>query len=141
MPAADELDEVQESDDEASEDGNAVDGNVATTMQLDDEEDAEGVKVTEIDAYWLQRAISEAYGKTDESLDAPAAQTLASKVLRLMDDCRVETELESQLVDLLGFDRFQLIKVRFVRWNVQGALVCRVMFVIYGLGFQFKTFT
>lgn len=110
--AAEEVDELADSDDE-EDGGEGADGdaNLATTMALDEADDAEGVKVTEIDAYWLQRAIAEAYSRAAEALDAPAAQTRATKVLALLADATGATELESQLVDLLGFDRFQLIKV------------------------------
>ena len=71
--------QVVGSDDEDAEGGEA-DGDAAagqalnTDMDLGAEGDRDALNVNQIDAYWLQRQIAEAYAKTDEPLDPAVAQ-------------------------------------------------------------------
>ncbi|VFQ99826.1 unnamed protein product [Cuscuta campestris] len=106
-----DLDVVPEDEDEDDD----VQANGAGTMQMgngidDDEmqEHDEGMtlNVQDIDAYWLQRKISQAYEK---QIDAQQSQILAEEVLKILaegDDHEVETKL---LVHL-QFEKFSLIK-------------------------------
>ena len=59
---------------------------------------------SEIDAFWLQRKIRE-FEK-----DAVNAQSLAEKVMASLHEAD-QRQLENQLVMLLGFERFSLIKL------------------------------
>lgn len=65
------------------------------------------IPVQEIDAYWVQRRISRAFEEGE--LDPTQAQDLAEGVATALDldDYR---EAENRLVELLDFDRFDLIK-------------------------------
>ncbi|PIA32529.1 hypothetical protein AQUCO_04400019v1 [Aquilegia coerulea] len=106
-----DYDQVQE-EEEDEDDGTDVHGSGAMQMGggIDDEDmqDAnEGMtlNVQDIDAYWLQRKISQAY----EEIDPQQCQKLAEEVLRLLaeDD---SMDIERRLVVLLDFDKFSLIK-------------------------------
>lgn len=76
-------------------------------MDVDAGEEArdDGIPVQEIDAYWLQRRVSKAFG----DIDPNAAQKLAEDTFDALQlpDAR---EVENRLVMLLDFDRFELIK-------------------------------
>ena len=86
--------------------------NLNTDMDLGDAEDtALALNVTEIGAYWLQRAINEAYTKDGESLDATATQAKDKEVLRLLGSSSETAQLETDLVFHLDFKRFELIKL------------------------------
>ena len=105
-----EADEVVESDldeDEGVEEDAETGVDIRTNMDVDDGEEAgeEGLKVQEIDAYWLQRRIARAY----ESIDASTSQRLAEEVLEILAG-EDEREMENKLVLLLDFDKFDLIK-------------------------------
>lgn len=69
-------------------------------------QDDGGISVQEIDAYWLQRRISQAFG---EAMDPAAAQALAEQVFAALqaDDLNAA---ENKVVGLLGFDHFDLAK-------------------------------
>jgi pre-mRNA-splicing helicase BRR2 len=104
-----DMDEVQEESD-GDEDGQ--DTRQAAAMQMggvDDEEMEEadeGLNVQDIDAYWLQRKISQAYG----DIDPQQSQKLAEEVLQTLaqgDD----RDVENRLVMLLDYDKFDLIKL------------------------------
>ena len=62
----------------------------------------------DIDAHWLQRAISKAFGFTDS--DAAESLELSEEVFKALatDDDR---DCENALVSLLDYDKFDLIKV------------------------------
>jgi pre-mRNA-splicing helicase BRR2 len=99
-------------DDDEGEDAMAAGGNLNTDMDLGAaEDDALALNVNEIDAYWLQRAIAEAYKKDDEPLDAAAAQQKDRDVLRLLAGNSEVAELEADLLFQLDYKRFELIKV------------------------------
>lgn len=63
------------------------------------------IPVQEIDAYWLQRRITKAFG----AIDPAQAQSLAEDTLAAL-RLRDLREAENKLVMLLDFDRFDLIK-------------------------------
>lgn len=78
---------------------------------IDDEdmEDAnEGMmlNVQDIDAYWLQRKISQSY----EAIDPQQSQKLAEEVLKILTEGD-DRDVENKLVILLGYDKFDLIKL------------------------------
>ncbi|KAK3020100.1 hypothetical protein RJ639_003724 [Escallonia herrerae] len=113
-----DLDVVQ--DDEEDED-DVAEGGGSGAMQMgggiDDDEDMkeanEGMtlNVQDIDAYWLQRTISQAY---EQQIDPQQCQKLAEEVLQILprgDD----REVESKLLVHFQFDKFKLIK--YLTWN------------------------
>lgn len=108
-----DFDEVQEEEEEEDEDGTDAGGMGVTAAGLDDDEgdDAQGlgVNVQDLDAYWLQRKIAQAYG----SIDPQQSQKLASEALGILEDFERwdEREAENRLVMLLDYDKFDLIKV------------------------------
>ncbi|WCJ44783.1 U5 small nuclear ribonucleoprotein helicase putative [Euphorbia peplus] len=105
-------------DDDEDEEGDVVEPNRSGAMQmgsgLDDEDMMEAdegmsLNVQDIDAYWLQRKISQAY---EQQIDPQQCQQLAEEVLKglaLKGDMDVENTLTLQL----GFDKFNLIKLLF----------------------------
>ncbi|KAL4388632.1 hypothetical protein GQ457_09G026400 [Hibiscus cannabinus] len=106
-----DLDMVQE-DEEDDDDG--VD-NGSGAMQMgggindDDAHEAnEGMSlnVQDIDAYWLQRKISQAY---DQQIDPQQCQKLAEEVLKILAEGD-DREVENNLLAHLQFDKFSLIK-------------------------------
>lgn len=131
-----EGDEVIEEDRDEDEDQPAAAGAVRARLDNDGQgdEDGQGLNAQEIDAYWLQRQVSKAFGG---SLDANQAQQLADDVLGVLGSSSVRTgrgclrggplaltpaclwppplqddrDVENRLVTLLDFDKFDLIKV------------------------------
>ncbi|KAI8532460.1 hypothetical protein RHMOL_Rhmol11G0215900 [Rhododendron molle] len=108
-----DLDMVQE--DEEEDDCDVMDVSDAGGMQMgggiddDDMQEAnEGMalNVQDIDAYWLQRKISQAY---EQQIDPQQSQKLAEEVLKILaeDD---DSEVETKLLVLLQFEKFGLIK-------------------------------
>ena len=99
--------EVHDSDDEEEAEG-GVDTQVAGTLRGQQSEEAEdedtGLSVHDIDAHWLQRQLSKHYS------DATLSSSLAEEVLGILqaDDERL---VENKLVQLLDFDKFDLIKL------------------------------
>jgi len=66
------------------------------------------VNVQDIDAYWLQRKIFQAYG--DGDIDVQQSQKLAENILKIIakgDD----RDVENHLVMLLDYEKFDLIKL------------------------------
>jgi pre-mRNA-splicing helicase BRR2 len=59
----------------------------------------------EIDAFWLQRKLGKIYD------DPQQAQVKVKEVLDILKEARDERDVENQLVLLLGFDQFELIKL------------------------------
>ncbi|KAL2643968.1 hypothetical protein R1flu_011555 [Riccia fluitans] len=104
-----DLDEVQEESD-GEEDGQEAQENEGMQMGgIDDEEMEEadeGLNVQDIDAYWLQRKISQAYG----DIDPQHSQKLAEEVLRYLAEGD-DRDVENRLVMLLDYDKFDLIKL------------------------------
>ncbi|CAG9460374.1 unnamed protein product [Pedinophyceae sp. YPF-701] len=75
-----------------------VEGDAAGDAELD---------LREVDAYWLQRQVSTALA----GAGADEAQAVADKALAALAGGSSERDLERQLVDLLDYDNFQLIKL------------------------------
>lgn len=107
-----DLDMVPE-DDEEEDDVMEADG--AGGMQMgggiDDDEGHEAkegmtLNVQDIDAYWLQRKISQAY---DQQIDPQQSQRLAEEVLKILAEGD-DREVETKLLVHLQFDKFSLIK-------------------------------
>ncbi|OMO90989.1 hypothetical protein COLO4_18725 [Corchorus olitorius] len=106
-----DIDMVQE-DDEDEEDGveNGAGGmHMGGGIDDDDMHEAnEGMSlnVQDIDAYWLQRKISQAY---DQQIDPQQRQKLAEEVLKILAEGD-DREVENNLLVNLQFDKFSLIK-------------------------------
>ncbi|KAL0446210.1 UNVERIFIED_CONTAM: DExH-box ATP-dependent RNA helicase DExH12 [Sesamum latifolium] len=64
------------------------------------------LNVQDIDAYWLQRKISQAY---DQNIDPQQSQKLAEEVLKILAEGD-DREVETKLLVHLQFDKFSLIK-------------------------------
>lgn len=103
--------QVQE---ESDDDDDGQESNAAGAMQMggiddeDMEEANEGltINVQDIDAYWLQRKISQAY----EEIDPQQSQKLAEEVLKILAEGD-DRDVENRLVMLLDYDKFELIKL------------------------------
>ncbi|RID53701.1 hypothetical protein BRARA_G01078 [Brassica rapa] len=103
-------DMVQEEDDEEDEEPQKTGG-----MQVDagiNEEDAgdanEGtsLNVQDIDAYWLQRKISQAY---EQQIDPQQCQVLAEELLKILAEGD-DRDVENKLLMHLQFEKFSLVK-------------------------------
>ncbi|KAK4389984.1 DExH-box ATP-dependent RNA helicase DExH12 [Sesamum angolense] len=112
-----DLDMVPE-DEEDDDDVAEVDGSGAMQMGggIDDDEEQEAnegmtLNVQDIDAYWLQRKISQAY---DQNIDPQQSQKLAEEVLKILAEGD-DREVETKLLVHLQFDKFSLIK--YLLWN------------------------
>ncbi|XVE68356.1 hypothetical protein DITRI_Ditri09bG0061700 [Diplodiscus trichospermus] len=117
-------DEEEESDldivQEDEEDDDDVVENGAGAMQMgggiddDDMHEAKegmSLNVQDIDAYWLQRKISQAY---DQNIDPQQCQKLAEEVLKILAEGD-DREVETKLLVHLRFKMFDLIK--YLLWN------------------------
>ncbi|KAG4381969.1 hypothetical protein AAZX31_15G237500 [Glycine max] len=106
-----DLDIVQ---DEEEEDEDVTEPNSSGAMQMGgiDDEDMEegnegmGLNVQDIDAYWLQRKISQAF---EQQIDPQHCQKLAEEVLKILAEGD-DREVENKLLFHLEFDKFSLIK-------------------------------
>lgn len=107
-----DLDMVQEEDEEEDD---VIEPNGTSAMQMgggvddeDMEEANEGMtlNVQDIDAYWLQRKISQAY---EQQIDPQQCQKLAEEVLKILAEGD-DREVETKLLVHLQFDKFSLIK-------------------------------
>lgn len=110
-----DLDMVQEDDEEEDDDdvfqGASAGGGMQMGGGIDDDETQEAIEgmtlnVQDIDAYWLQRKISQAY---EQQIDAQQSQTLAEEVLKILAEGD-DREVENKLLLHLQFDKFSLIK-------------------------------
>ncbi|TKY49340.1 ATP-dependent helicase [Spatholobus suberectus] len=113
-------DEDEESDldivqDDEEEEEDAAEPNGSRAMQMgggiDDEDMEEGnegmsLNVQDIDAYWLQRKISQAF---EQQIDPQQCQKLAEEVLKILAEGD-DREVENKLLFHLEFDKFSLIK-------------------------------
>ncbi|WVZ78242.1 hypothetical protein U9M48_025985 [Paspalum notatum var. saurae] len=111
-----DFDQVQDDLDEDDED-DATEFNGPGGMQMggelddDDMQNANqglAVNVQDIDAYWLQRKISQAYG--DGDIDAQQSQKLAEDILKIIAEGD-DRDVENRLVMLLDYEKFDLIKL------------------------------
>ncbi|KAK4355976.1 hypothetical protein RND71_024947 [Anisodus tanguticus] len=115
-----ENEEEEESDldvvpDDEDEDGDVMEASGSGAMQMgsgiDDDEMREAdegmaLNVQDIDAYWLQRKISQAY---EQQIDPQQSQKLAEEVLKILAEGD-DREVETKLLVHLQFDKFSLIK-------------------------------
>ncbi|XP_010537248.1 PREDICTED: DExH-box ATP-dependent RNA helicase DExH12 [Tarenaya hassleriana] len=107
-----DLDMVQEDDDEEDEDVAEPNRSGAMQMGAIDDEDAgdanEGMNlnVQDVDAYWLQRKISQAF---EQQIDPQQCQILAEEVLKILAEGD-DREVENKLLFHLQYDKFNLIK-------------------------------
>lgn len=107
-----DLDMVQE--DEEDED-DVAEPNGSGAMQMgggiddDDMQETDGgmnLNVQDIDAYWLQRKISQAY---EQQIDPQQCQKLAEEVLKILAEGD-DREVETKLLVHLQFEKFSLVK-------------------------------
>ena len=107
-----DLDQVQEEEEDEDE---LAEPNGTGAMQMGggiDDEDMEEAKegmslnVQDIDAYWLQRKISQAF---EQQIDPQQCQKLAEEVLKILAEGD-DREVENKLLIHLEFDKFSLIK-------------------------------
>ncbi|KAH9611678.1 hypothetical protein KSS87_017396 [Heliosperma pusillum] len=106
----DMVQEDEEDDDDLAEAGGSGGmqmgaGNEDDDMHEADEGMALSVKV--IDAYWLQRQITEAF---KNAIDPQQSQILAEEVLKILADGGDDREAENKLLVHLDFDKFSLVK-------------------------------
>ncbi|XP_010498549.1 PREDICTED: DExH-box ATP-dependent RNA helicase DExH12 [Camelina sativa] len=103
-------DMVQEEDDEEDEEPTRTGGmQVGAGLNDDDAGDAnEGtnLNVQDIDAYWLQRKISQAY---EQQIDPQQCQVLAEELLKILAEGD-DRDVENKLLVHLQFDKFSLVK-------------------------------
>ncbi|XP_077224585.1 DExH-box ATP-dependent RNA helicase DExH12-like [Tasmannia lanceolata] len=106
-----DFDLVQEESDD-DEDGLEPNGTGAMQMGGIDDDDLEQanegltLNVQDIDAYWLQRKISQAY----EKIDPQQSQKLAEEVLEILAEGD-DRDVENRLVMKLDYEKFDLIKL------------------------------
>ena len=107
-----DLDQVQE---EEEDEDDVAEPNGSGGMQMGggiDDEDMEdanegmSLNVQDIDAYWLQRKISQAF---EQQIDPQQCQKLAEEVLKILAEGD-DREVENKLLIHLEFDKFSLIK-------------------------------
>lgn len=131
-----EFDENEEDEDESDlelvpddeeEDEDLAEAGGPGAMQMgggiddDDMQDADegmNLNVQDIDAYWLQRKISQAY---EQQIDAQQSQKLAEEVLKILAEGD-DREVETKLLMHLDFEKFGLIK--FLLRNRQKVVWC-----------------
>ncbi|KAJ9550083.1 hypothetical protein OSB04_022626 [Centaurea solstitialis] len=108
-----DLDIVQEDDEEEEDDVLDRNGNNAMQMGggVDDDDSHEAnegmtLNVQDVDAYWLQRKISQAY---EQQIDPQQSQKLAEEVLKILEEGD-DREVENKLLVHLQFEKFSLIK-------------------------------
>ncbi|KAH7681139.1 RNA helicase protein [Dioscorea alata] len=107
-----DYDQVQEESENEDEEGQEQNGSGAMQMGGIDDDDLEeaneglALNVQDIDAYWLQRKISQAY----EEIDPQQSQKLAEEVLEILAEGD-DRDVENRLVMLLDYDKFDLIKL------------------------------
>eukprot|EP00899_Mesostigma_viride_P012040 jgi/Mesvir1/20837/Mv07930-RA.1 len=106
------------------EGGPTLDDDIGVAVEFEGEEEEEGsdvdeeergaVAVQDIDAYWLQRVVTKAFG----SLDAMAAQKMSEELMGVLREGDAR-DVENRLVVLLDYDKFDLIKLLMKnRWKI-----------------------
>uniref|UniRef100_A0A0D9ZCZ7 RNA helicase n=1 Tax=Oryza glumipatula TaxID=40148 RepID=A0A0D9ZCZ7_9ORYZ len=113
-----EDDEGSDSDqvlDDLDEDDGDTMLNAAGAMQIGDELDDDdmhnsneelAINAQDIDAYWLQRKVSQAY----EDIDPQVSQELSLEIVSFLSESD-DKDVENRLVTLLGYDNFDFIKL------------------------------
>ncbi|KAL7671632.1 hypothetical protein ACOME3_006523 [Neoechinorhynchus agilis] len=102
--AVDMVEEEEEVEDDELETVGASAIGLVKVEQERNENVVKHIDPREIDAYWLQRQLAKAYD------DPSVAQSKAQQVLEVLRSSKDERDLENQLVILLGFAQFELIK-------------------------------
>ncbi|CAO2814579.1 unnamed protein product [Amaranthus hypochondriacus] len=113
-------------DEEEEEDEDLAEARSSEVMQMggvgdEDMPDADegmNLNVQDIDAYWLQRKISQAY---DQQIDPQQCQNLAEEALKLLAEGE-DRDVENTLLNRLDYDRFSL--VRFLVRNRRKIVWC-----------------
>ncbi|KAI3897675.1 hypothetical protein MKW92_038461 [Papaver armeniacum] len=108
-----EFDEDEEDEENNGEEEDAIKragamqmGGIDDDDEMEDANEGMTLNVKDIDAYWLQRKISNAYGE----IDPKQRQKLAEDALKVLAES-ADREVECNLLVLLDFDKFELIKV------------------------------
>ncbi|KAK4376103.1 hypothetical protein RND71_006780 [Anisodus tanguticus] len=101
-------DDEEEDDDvmEASGSGAMQMGSGIDDDEMQEADEGMALNVQDIDAYWLQRKISQAY---EQQIDPQQSQKLAEEVLKILAEGD-DREVETKLLVHLQFDKFSLIK-------------------------------
>ncbi|XP_002518663.3 DExH-box ATP-dependent RNA helicase DExH12 [Ricinus communis] len=111
-----DLDMVPDDEDDEEEDVAEQNGSGAGGMQMggiDDEEMQEAnvglsLNVQDIDAYWLQRKISQAF---EQKMDPQQCQKLAEEVLKILAEGGEDREVENKLLLHLSYEMFNLVRI------------------------------
>ncbi|CAL4954921.1 unnamed protein product [Urochloa decumbens] len=106
-------DVLDEDDEDEAMDLNGSPGGMQIGGDLDDDDmqnanQGLAVNVQDIDAYWLQRKISQAYG--DGGIDAQQSQKVAEEILKIIAEGD-DRDVENRLLMLLDYKKFDLIKL------------------------------
>jgi pre-mRNA-splicing helicase BRR2 len=106
-----DLDMVQEDEEEDDNDDDERHGRMQMGGGIDDDDGTndEGmiVSVHDIDAYWLQRKISQAH---EQKIDPQQSQKLAEDILEILAEGGDQREVESKLIYHLEYQQFALVK-------------------------------
>eukprot|EP01027_Heterolobosea_sp_BB2_P011038 GEZU01016104.1.p1 GENE.GEZU01016104.1~~GEZU01016104.1.p1 ORF type:complete len:2151 (-),score=711.87 GEZU01016104.1:145-6597(-) len=107
--ADEDLDVIPEEEDEGDDDLQGQDTEQLDTLAIHEEEhvavEKDAIDARSIDAYWLQRELSKFYKEATES------HRLAEEILSILGDRESGiSEVENKLVDILEYDKFDLIK-------------------------------
>uniref|UniRef100_A0A1J3DRP2 RNA helicase n=1 Tax=Noccaea caerulescens TaxID=107243 RepID=A0A1J3DRP2_NOCCA len=103
-------DMVQEEDDEEDEEPQRT-GSMQVGAGINDEDagdanEGTSLNVQDIDAYWLQRKISQAY---EQQIDPQQCQVLAEELLKILAEGD-DRDVENKLLVHLQFEKFSLVK-------------------------------
>ncbi|XP_070055782.1 DExH-box ATP-dependent RNA helicase DExH12-like [Nicotiana tomentosiformis] len=107
-----EEEEESDLDDEEDEDNDVLDADCSGAMpiiadyEMREADEGMSLNVQDVDAYWLQRKISQAY---EHQIDPQQSQKLAEEVLKTLAEGD-DREVETKLLLHLQFDKFSLIK-------------------------------
>ncbi|KAK3578446.1 hypothetical protein CHS0354_037424 [Potamilus streckersoni] len=63
-----------------------------------------------LDAAWLQQEVSKYFGDQGSTSLGLSVEDLTSTIFDFLSSCKSDTELQNDLFELLGFDRFELIQ-------------------------------
>lgn len=119
-----EVNEDQGDDDEEAEGqeanvGRVIQGKSDDVLSGMNSKSKSTLQAHEIDAFWLQRKLTKVYD------DPTQAQTKVKEVIEILRDAIDERDVENQLVLLLGFNQFDLIKL--LRSNRKMVLYCTLL--------------
>lgn len=112
--------EKEEEEEEEADDGHQIiSGKSNSDDILSNVNKSKSLQPHQIDAFWLQRKLSKVYD------DPTQAQTKVKEVLDILKNATDERDVETQLVLLLGFNQFDIIKL--LRSNRQMILYCTLL--------------